>query len=179
MKRRRSAVLKVFLSLAAFTLTAASNISAQASEKILYSFTGGSDGSLLEAGLIFGGKGNLYSTAAFGGSAGGCFGCGTVFELSLGPNGTWTEKVLYSFTGSDGDGSNPYGGLVFDSKGNLYGTTESGGTTFIYGTVFELTPGTNDTWTEKVLYRFSGGPDGGLPVSGLILDEAGNLLRYY
>jgi hypothetical protein len=90
--------------------------------------------------------------------------------LSLGPNGTWTEKVLYSFTGSDGDGANPYGGLVFDSKGNLYGTTA-----FIYGTVFELTPGTNDTWTEKVLYRFSGGPDGGLPVSGLILDEAGNL----
>jgi hypothetical protein len=63
MKLRRSAVLKVFLSLVAFTLTAASNISAQASEKILYSFTGGSDGSLLEAGLIFDGKGNLYSTA--------------------------------------------------------------------------------------------------------------------
>jgi uncharacterized repeat protein (TIGR03803 family) len=142
-------------------------------EKILYSFTGGSDGGAPQGGLVLDGKGNLYGTTQQGGSNSG----GTVFELTPNSNGTWTEQVLYSFTGLFGnsDGAFPYGSLVFDSKGNLYGTTVFGGTSF-QGTVFELSPGTNGTWTENILYNFTGGADGGAPYGpGLSIDRAGNL----
>jgi hypothetical protein len=84
------------------------------------------------------GKGTLYGTTSYGGSL-GC--CGTAFELSPSSSGTWTEKVIYDFSiGGGADGSIPWGGLVFDGKGNLYGTTFSGGV-YYQGAVFELTPG--------------------------------------
>jgi len=67
----------------------------------------------------------------------------------------------------------PYGILVFDAKGNLYGTTGQGGTAN-GGTVFQLTPRSGGGWTEAVLHRFSGGSDGYLPSSGLVLDNVGN-----
>jgi hypothetical protein len=86
--------------------------------------------------------------------------------------GEWKKTVLYSFVGG-AEGANPSAGVISDSAGNLYGTTALGG--LGRGTVFELTPGQNDTWIEKVLYSFSGGADGGSPSGGLVIDKAGNL----
>jgi uncharacterized repeat protein (TIGR03803 family) len=141
-------------------------------ERILHSFTGGSDGGSPQGGLILDGKGNLYGTAPQGGSGS----TGIVFELTPNSNGTWTEEVLYNFTGFSGtnDGAAPFGGLVFDGKGNLYGSTQGGGSAF-EGTVFELSPGGNNTWTEQVLHSFTGGADGGQPSGSLTVDSAGNL----
>ena len=85
----------------------------------------------------------------------------------------WTETILYNFAGGN-DGSQPWGGLIFDSAGNLYGTTYLGGTSNA-GTVYELTPGKGGAWTETVLYSFAGGADGTGPQSDLNFDQAGNL----
>jgi hypothetical protein len=96
----------------------------------------------------------------------------------------WKEKVLYSFQGGANDGSAPAGGVVFDSKGNLYGATTYGGLTACAiggecGTVFQLSPPVQkgDPWNETVIYQFRGQGvnDGGLPNGGLIIDAAGNL----
>jgi uncharacterized repeat protein (TIGR03803 family) len=84
-----------------------------------------------------------------------------------------TEKILYSFTGTmDGDG--PNAAVIFDAAGNLYGTTEEGGTT-ASGVVFRLTPNSDGTWSESVLYSFAGETDGYAPAGSLIFDGAGNL----
>jgi uncharacterized repeat protein (TIGR03803 family) len=86
-------------------------------ETVLYTFTGAADGGNPYAGVILS-AGNLYGTAVNGGA----FGKGVVFKLN--PT-TGQETVLYSFT--DGaDGGNPYGGVIFDTAGNLYGTTQYG-----------------------------------------------------
>jgi uncharacterized repeat protein (TIGR03803 family) len=141
-------------------------------ETVLHSFTGGSDGAAPRAGLILRGN-SLAGTTTLGGSGNGCvFGtpCGTVFGMSHTSKG-WIEKVLYTFTGGS-DGGIPYGGLVVDNAGNLYGTTTQYGA--CCGTVFELTPG-KGTWTEKTLYSFTGASDGSYPEGTLILDPAGNL----
>jgi len=171
MRRDRYAfVLTAFVS-AALAITMAVAASAQ-SEKIIHSFVG-SDGAQPLAALVFDSKGNLYGTTVIGGNDNGCI-CGTVFQLTPSANGTWTEKVLYNFgSASPLDGVAPDGSLIFDAKGNLYGTTQAalGG----QGTVFELSPGSGGTWTEKVLYTFTGGADGGSPVGGLVFDSLGNL----
>ncbi len=137
-----------------------------------------SDAALPIADMVIDAKGNLYGTTF----AGGAYGLGTVFELSPGTGGTWTEKVLYSFGVSLADGKIPEAGVIFDAKGNLYGTTSVGGTSDTtygggYGTVFELSPGTGGTWTEKTLHNFSylSQTDGYFPEAGLVFDAAGNL----
>jgi len=141
-------------------------------EKVIYSFAGGSaDGTLPTSNLISDSAGNLYGTTTQGGNSSSCgpFGsesCGVVFELTP-SNGSWTEKVIYSF-GGGADGGTPYGGLVMDLSGNLYGTTFAGGASG-QGTVFELTPGGNGTWTETVLHSFAGGSDGAAPRAGLLI----------
>ena len=148
-------------------------------EKVIYNFGATtSDGALPIANMIFDANGNLYGTTL----AGGSYGLGTAFELSPGTGGTWTEKILYSFGTSLSDGKSPEAGLVFDGKGNLYGTTNIGGTSDTtfgggYGTVFELSPGTGGTWTEQVLYNFSylSQTDGYFPASTLVFDASGNL----
>jgi uncharacterized repeat protein (TIGR03803 family) len=87
------------------------------------------------------------------------------------------EVVLYSFGSNPNDGDIPNGGLVFDSSGNLYGTTQRGGA-YGGGTVFELTPTLSGGWTETVIYNFCSQAkcaDGGVPEAGLIFDAAGNL----
>ncbi len=133
-------------------------------EKILYNFGSQSgDGTDPLSGVIFDKKGNLYG-ATF---SGGLYGHGTVFELS--PTGV--EKILYNFGGQSSDGSEPYGNLVFDKQGNLYGSTYAGGL-YGQGTVFELSP----TGEETVLYTFgSQANDGAIPLGALVLDSAGNI----
>jgi uncharacterized repeat protein (TIGR03803 family) len=113
--------------------------------------------------------GNLYGTT----QAGGANNMGTVYELSPGNNGKWTEKILYSFKGSKTEGSGPYAGIVFDPSGNIYGTTTFGGESDA-GTVFELTPVGKDSYQEKVLWIFDG-TNGYGSLGSLILDSAGNL----
>jgi uncharacterized repeat protein (TIGR03803 family) len=137
-------------------------------ETVLYSFNGGTDGADPIAGLIQDATGNLYGTT----SQGGVNGNGTVFELAApkAKGGSWTESVLYSF-GAGSDGSDPFGGLSFDSAGNLYGTTSAGGA-YGFGTVFQLVAGAN--WTENILYNFQDANDGAVPYAGLISDKAGN-----
>jgi len=102
----------------------------------LYKFKGGSDGSGPDAALVFDKAGNLYGTTG----GGGTFGNGTVFELTPNSRGPWTETVLYSFTGGT-DGSGPGATLILDDAGNLYGTTQYGGSgqgQAGFGVVFEI-----------------------------------------
>jgi uncharacterized repeat protein (TIGR03803 family) len=161
-------------------------------EKLLYSFNctpiyrdGPSNGFYPMGSLIFDSNGNLYGTTSQGG-AGGCLdasgyyiGCGIVFELSPSAN-SWTEKTIYNFVPSNHDGQSPMADLIFDSAGNLYGTTKFGGYWNAgygigLGTVFTLQPRGNGTWSESIIYAFDGLNDGGFPTSGLIFDAAGNL----
>jgi uncharacterized repeat protein (TIGR03803 family) len=141
-------------------------------ETVLYQFSGGSDGGEPTGDLVFDKAGNIYGTTQIGGMTHRCggLGCGTVFQLSR-SGGSWTEKVLYQFSGSDG--AFPNSGVIFDNSGNLYGTTDSGGSNN-YGTVFELSP-SGSGWTEQVLYSFQGLNDGSQPDSGLIMDSHGDL----
>ena len=140
-------------------------LSPNGTETILHSFGSGNDGQTPLGNVVFDSTGNLYGTT----SAGGVYGAGIVFELS--PNGT--ETALYSF-GSGGDGQNPSAGLVFDSSGNLYGTTVNGGT-YGGGTAFELSSNGAGGWIETGLYSFGNFLDGMNPYAGLVLDSSGNL----
>jgi len=143
-------------------------------ESALYRFSGSSDGGNPFSAVIFDQSGNIYGTT----SAGGAYGLGTVFELSPAGGGTYTQTVLYSFAGGM-DGANPYDGVVFDTAGNLYGTTVYGGGSTVCqsgcGTVFQLSPAGGAGWTEQVLYRFQGATDGQYPAAGVAIDGAGNL----
>jgi uncharacterized repeat protein (TIGR03803 family) len=139
--------------------------------KVLHRFTDGNDGGT-PTSLIFDADGNLYGTAETGGTSG----MGTVFKLTPNSDGSWTESVLYSFCSltNCADGASPSGTLIFDAAGNLYGTTQLGGASG-YGTVFELTPKSDGSWTESVLHSFRGGADGFQPLDGVIFDAAENL----
>jgi uncharacterized repeat protein (TIGR03803 family) len=142
----------------------------------LYTFPGGASGSSPASGVIEDAAGNLYGTTSQGGGD-GCSGqgCGIVYELS--PNGSgWTQKVLYTFQGGT-DGAAPMGGLIFDSAGNLYGTTSQGGADG-GGTAFELTPAGGGRWTFNLLYSFNApiqGHDFPGSHASLAMDAAGNL----
>ena len=141
-------------------------------EKVIYSFSGGSDGGHPNAGLITDANGDLFGTTFIGGApSGGGAGTGTVFELVKTGSG-YTEKVLYSFSGGS-DGAFPDARLITDANGDLFGTTINGGANG-YGTVFELV-NTGSGYTEKVLYSFSGGSDGAIPLAGLFADAKGDL----
>jgi uncharacterized repeat protein (TIGR03803 family) len=148
---------------------------AASGEKVLYSFAGGTNGAfpIASGSLALDGKGNVYGTTESGGNP-NCD-CGEVFELTR-TSGGWTKTILYEFS-EDGDGFQPDSGLVFDKAGNLYGTTVQGGTSFNCGTVYRLSPNSNGTWTENILYNFKteGSGDGCAPISGVILDAAGNI----
>ena len=138
-------------------------------ETLLYQFTGGADGGEPVA-VIFDSAGNLYGTTAVGGIDNN----GVVFKLTpSGSRSRWSESVLYRFAGPP-DGHDPTGALTFDDNGNLYGTTDLGGTGCNCGTVYQLTP-SGSGWTEQVIYRFQNANDGGAPSGGLILDPEGNL----
>lgn len=138
---------------------------------VLYTFTGGASGGTPNGYLLFDAAGNIYGTTYLGGTgpcdAYGYPGCGTVFKLA--PDGT--ETVLYSFQGST-DGNAPPGGVIADSKGNLYGVTTGGGDLNINnggcGVVYEVTP----QGQETVLHTFEGSPnDGCVPEGELLLSK--------
>jgi uncharacterized repeat protein (TIGR03803 family) len=140
---------------------------------VLYSFKGGVDGATPYGGLVQDSAGNLYGTTANGGGGTACgsAGCGTVFKVT--PKGS--ESILHAFCAKGvncTDGMNPIGGLIIDSAGNLYGTTEYGGVKSCgCGTVFKLSA----KGKETISWSFSGSPDGALPLAGLWMDKKGNL----
>jgi uncharacterized repeat protein (TIGR03803 family) len=153
---------------------------------ILRSFNdNGHDGYSPYASLIFDKNGNLYGTTNLGGSSGkGCGGqgCGTVFELTPGSGGKWTETILHNFKDNGRDGFKPWGSVVFDGSGNLYGTTNAGGPTTEgcgnggCGVAFELIPLGNGQWEEKILHNFKDNNiDGYGSTAGLVLDKNGRL----
>jgi hypothetical protein len=123
-------------------------------------------------GLVAGPKGSLYGATFHGGT----YDQGAVVELKRpAPGGSWTTSVIYSFHG-DGDGTNPEGGLVVDSKGTIYGSTNSGGL-YGCGTVFQLKR-VHGAWREKIIYSLdsgAGNPQEANPFGNLILGENGTL----
>ena len=134
-------------------------------ESVIYSFQGGNDGQGPCAGVTLDNAGNLYGTTIYGGGN-GCApqpGCGTIYRLAPSASG-WTESILYNLGDSESAGSEPVGGLVFDSLGNLYGITNNG------GGVYELTP-SGSGWSFSVIYFFAtlGAYD------SLTMDSTGNL----
>lgn len=134
------------------------------SESVVFNF-GGSGSGVPSGGLVIDSLGNLYGTA-------GAF--GVVFKLAPTADGSYTESLLHSFDGSTADGGDPNGGLIMDSLGNLYGTTQIGGAGG-GGMVFRLSPAADGNFTETILYSFKNNTDGGNPRAGLIIDSAGNL----
>jgi uncharacterized repeat protein (TIGR03803 family) len=154
-----------------------SSTSPASNYKIIYSFTGGSDGGQPVSDLTLDSAGNLYGTTSQGGTGTACSGgCGTVFELKRSADG-WKEEVLHSFLGGL-DGASPQAGVIFDNSGNLYGTTALGGNGYGYGTVFKLTPNPSGGWTEWIIYsgfNCYGNAVGCVPESDLVFDAQGNL----
>jgi uncharacterized repeat protein (TIGR03803 family) len=146
-------------------------------EQILWSLGSGQDAKNPLGGLLMGANGALFGTTVYGGTGAtaGCTGCGTVFEVM--PKGSKaTERVLYSFCSSSyrgktlpeifcSDGGEPYGTLLSDQSGTLYGTTSYGGA-HDYGTVFKLTPA-GSSYTESLLWSFNSITNGQTPVAGL------------
>ena len=137
-------------------------------ENPIYSFKGPPDADRPYSGLTIDSAGSLYGTT----QSGGVNGIGAVYELAHSTDGGWSERVIHSFSGDDGD--YPWADVTIDQSGNVYGTTIGGGTNG-HGTVFEVTPNAGG-WTEKVLYSFKGGADHGEPAAGVFLDSSGSLL---
>jgi uncharacterized repeat protein (TIGR03803 family) len=139
-------------------------------EQVLYSFgTSGTDAANPRSGVIFDdAHQNLYGTTINGGA----FGMGAVFELSPATGGGWTEKIIFSFNGTDGQLG--WDKLVFDTHGNLYSTSGIGGA-YGQGVIYELRPHAGGPWTQTVLHNFGGGTDGTQSQGGLIFDHEGNL----
>jgi uncharacterized repeat protein (TIGR03803 family) len=167
---KRNAIGQIILA-SALVCMGVSN--SQAQYKTIYNFGAfANDGVSPVGNLVSDAKHNLYGVT----ESGGKFGKGTAYELIREANGTWTEKILYEF-GAAGDGQTPEAGLLFDSKGNLYGTTFAGGPKG-GGTVFELAPAADGERKETIIYSFDGAIDAGdgyHPMGGLTLDGKGNL----
>jgi len=158
----------------------------------IYSFpTDGTAGGYTKADPVFDSEGNLYGTAQLGGDLNACNdeGCGVVFELTRHHDDSWAETTVHVFAGAPTDGGGPVAGMVFDSAGNLYGTTQNGGAGscqvgnqhngYIYGcgTVYRLTHGSNGSWNEAVLYSLARGTGfGTLPTGEVFFQDASHLL---
>jgi len=142
-------------------------ISGTWTERVLYSFTGGTDGGNPRGRLIVGPNGALFGTTEGGGTAG----YGTAYMLAF-SGGAWSQKVIYNFLGGT-DGANPTAGLALASDQLLYGTTYVGGTAG-RGTIFKLLPPSppSTAWREELLYNFTGGADGANPWSGVVIGKS-------
>jgi uncharacterized repeat protein (TIGR03803 family) len=138
-------------------------------DRDIYTFTNNGGGENPYAGLIMTAKGTFYGTAIESGPDDG----GVAYELVRGKNRQWKQTVLHAF-GTTGDGNAPYGGLIADTSGKLFGTTVFGGANNA-GTVYELSPTHGGQWKERILYSFTGGADGQYPSGSLTLDASGNL----
>ena len=139
---------------------------------VIHNFTGGADGATGSLGpLLVAHDGTLYGVAETGG---GSAGAGAVFKMSPARGGGWNFVTLHQFKGMP-DGYGPYGGLVADAKGNLFGTTYFGGSSG-NGTIFEMIPMRGGKWSELVLRSFQGGSDGSWPTGTLILSSDGKTL---
>ena len=138
------------------------------SESVLFDFNG-INGNLPSGNVVLDSAGNFYGTAYMGGA----FGIGAAFELSPSGGGEWNFAGLHDFSNHGGDGTYPHAGMVFDSQGNLYGTTLGGGTSGD-GTIFELTRNSEGGWTETILHSFNG-TYGSQPSGGVVIDASGNL----
>ena len=157
--------------LAAF-LVASAGAFAQATETVLYTFTGGVDGGWPSAGVAFDGQGNLYGTTRNFGP----HGFGVAFQLRP-SGGVWSSRVIHGFCidyPACHDGANPLAALTVDTAGDLYGVTSFGGSPQSWGTAFRLAR-SGGTWTETVLRNFSGQLGDSYPAAGLTMDDAGNL----
>lgn len=168
MKRKCVQIVAAVIACAAFAW-------AQVPEKVIFSFNG-TNGNVPNAGLIADRHGNLYGTTSYNG---GKYGYGNIYELSRNGTGAWTETDIFDFDGTNG--AYPLDSLIFDGKGNLYGTAQVGGqgsctnTGLGCGVVFELSPGASG-WTQTILYTFIPGQTKGvIPVGGLVFDSKGNL----
>jgi len=184
MARSRGAARRIFAgALCVGILAFAAPSQAAWSSATLHHFTKKPDGQLPWGGLVIGKGGVLYGTATAGGDYGYIHnstettdGWGTIFKITPPAKGhtAWTTTIIHEFTGTY-DGEYPYGSLVADRSGNLYGITTAGPK--YDGSVFELSPpkpGSYD-WTLKTLHFFTGGSDGGTPYGNLIIDSSGNL----
>lgn len=141
-------------------------------ERVLYNFgAAAADAKTPKTGVIFDGGGNLYGDSGLGGA----HSKGAVFELTPTRDGTWTERVAFSFGASSAASANPNAGLIFDASGNLYGTTAGGGS-HGKGVAFELRPGAEGRWTERDVSNFgASAAEGGSPIAGLSFGRDGNL----
>ena len=139
-------------------------------ETLIYRFHGPDGGYPTQGDLIFDSAGSIYGATSEGGDqlCNAPLGCGTAYQLVHSGQG-WTETLLYVFHFASG--GQPMGGVVFDSTGNLYGTTSSSGM-YGWGTVFQLTP---SPWTLNTIYAFTNGTDGREPNAGLLMAGSGNL----
>jgi uncharacterized repeat protein (TIGR03803 family) len=161
-------MLKMFVCAAA-QLVLSIGLAHAASETVIHNFEQFPDGEAPQAGLIQDKNGNLYGTT----TDGGAYYFGDVYELSPNGSGGFTFNVLYSFEGSY-DGVYPSAPLTMDAQGNLYGTAIFGGE-FSRGTVFELSPSGNGTWTLSHYFDFKGDRDGGGPATAVTLDKTGHI----
>jgi uncharacterized repeat protein (TIGR03803 family) len=150
----------------AFNLGTVFKVDINGNATVLHSFTGGGDGATPYAGLVRDTAGHMYGTTFNGGlQLTACSkGCGVVFEIDTDGH----EKVLHQFS-SGPDGAFPVGGLIWDEKGDLYGTTETGGPSN-FGMVFKI----DNKGIETVVHYFAGSPEGMFPFGRLIRDASGN-----
>jgi len=140
--------------------------------KVLHAFGAGKDGAGVWDSVTLDAQSNLYG--ATGG--GGTHGDGTVFRLTPMPDGRWRETILHNFPSTTIDGGGPFGGVLVDAKGNLYGMTMSLGT-HDRGVAFQLAP-SRGGWREEILHSFCSRPsceDGGAPWGNLIMDSNSDL----
>ena len=139
-------------------------------ERLIHQFQGGKDGSTGSLGPLFmDGTGNMFGVTEVGST----HSAGTVFEISPTPGSGWKFHTIFQFRGMPAPGS-PYGGVIGDGKGNLYGTTYYGGK-YGLGTVFELSPNGKGGYKLQTLHAFAGGSDGSYPTSPLMFNASGDL----
>jgi uncharacterized repeat protein (TIGR03803 family) len=139
-------------------------------EAVLHDFTGRSDGGYPGGGLVLGANGVLYGAASYSGVLNAS---GVVFQLTppTGGKGAWSETVLYTFPAFGRDGTTPGSTLALDQNGNLYGTTDFGGSSNC-GTVFKLAPASGGgEWTETILQDWACANSGSTNESRVVYDN--------